>query len=105
MARDARCTRRLGGIVDAAPSLARAQGAGFLPAQEPSAEAMKNAKRHLRKKPGFPGLFLHRTETDQTVIGFGLSTSSLYSLIARLTSFALTLPSFASAARAAWAIQ
>ena len=39
------------------------------------------------------------------VAGFGFSGSSLYSLIARATSLALTRPSFASEASAAWAIQ
>src|ERR1700754_218379 len=51
-----------------------------------------------------PSFTFHRAD-GQTVIGFGLSMSSLYSLIARLTSFALTLPSFARAASAACAIQ
>ncbi len=41
----------------------------------------------------------------QTLSGFGLSWSSLYSLIARLTSLGFILPSFASAASAACAIQ
>lgn len=40
----------------------------------------------------------------QTPTGFAFSGSMLYCLIARATSFAVILPSFANAAIAAWAM-